>query len=175
MTPAYRNLARFFLFLRVGVLCLFALLLNCAAANCQAAAETAGATSVSAATAASSAKTPTVPGTPASTNQGGPTHLIASSGPPAEVKNRQELEQKAGFDAGKLLIRSVPSGANVWVDGAYVGKTPMLLILAPGKYHVQLRDQRQDYAESKVDLLPKETREFAPTLTVRYPVRATVR
>ena len=92
-----------------------------------------------------------------------------------DVKNRQVLEQKAGFDAGKLLIRSVPSGANVWVDGAYVGKTPMLLIVAPGKYHVQLRDQRQNYAEGNVDLLPKETREFGPTLTVRYPTRATAR
>jgi hypothetical protein len=175
MTPAYQNLARFFLFLRMGAPCVFVPLLNCATANCQAVAETAGATSVSATTAVSSAKVPKVPGVPASSSQGDTTHLIASSGPPADVKNRQALEQKAGFDAGKLLIRSVPSGANVWVDGAYVGKTPMLLVVAPGKYHVQLRDQRQDYAEGNVDLLPKETREFGPTLTVRYPIRATLR
>jgi PEGA domain-containing protein len=111
----------------------------------------------------------------ASSSQGGTSYLPATSAPPADVKNRQALEQKAGFDACKLLIRSVPSGANAWVDGAYVGKTPMLLIVPPGKYHIQLRDQRLDYAEGNVDLLPKETREFGPALTVRYPVHATVR
>jgi hypothetical protein len=176
MTPSCQNLPKVFPYLPIGAFLLLALLLNCAAANCQAVAETAGATSVSA-TAASGIKLPPFPSMPAapSPSQGATTHLIASSGPPADVKNRQALEQKAGFDAGKLLIRSVPNGANVWVDGAYVGKTPMLLIVAPGKYHVQLRDQRQNYAEGNVDLLPKETREFAPALTVRYPTRATVR
>ena len=178
MTPSCQNVQRLLRYLRIGAFLLFALLLSCAAANCQAVAETAGATSVSA-TAASGIKPPPFPSMPAtsSPSQGATTHLIASpsSGPPVDVKNRQVLEQKAGFDAGKLLIRSVPSGANVWVDGAYVGKTPMLLIVAPGKYHVQLRDQRQNYAEGNVDLLPKETREFGPTLTVRYPTRATAR
>jgi hypothetical protein len=91
------------------------------------------------------------------------------------VKNREALEQKAGPDASKLLLRSIPTGANVWVDGSYVGKAPMLLIVAPGKYHVKFRGQRQDYAESNVDVLPRETREISPTLTMRYPIRATVR
>ena len=182
MAVVYQNLARFFLFLRLTALLLFALVLSCVAANCQAIAETAGATSVSATTAVNGIKPlpfPNMPTTSASmstpSSQGSSPHLIASSGPPAEVKNRQALEQKAGTNAGKLLLRSVPTGANVWIDSAYVGKTPMLLILAPGKYHVQLRDQRQDYAEGNVDLLPRETREFVPALTVRYPIRATVR
>ena len=174
MTVAYRNVARFFLFFRLAVLLPLVLTLG-SPAHGQAAAETAGATSMSAKTAASSAKPPAIPGLPASPGPAGSAHLIASSGPPADVKNRQALEQNAGPTAAKLLIRSVPTAANVWIDGAYVGKTPMLLILAPGKYQVKLRDQRQDYAESNIDLLPRETREYGPTLTVRYPTRATVR
>jgi|SRR5208282_4427046 len=174
MSLAYQNSASFFPYFRLAALSLLVVLLSCAAARGQAAAATAGATSVSATT-ASGAKSPTVSPLPTSSSQSGTTYLPASSSPPAEVRNREALEHKAGFDACKLLIRSVPSGANVWVDDAYVGKTPMLLIVPPGKYHVQLRDQRLDYAEGNVDLLPKETREFAPVLTVRYPVRATVR
>jgi len=72
------------------------------------------------------------------------------------------------------LLRSVPSGAQVWIDGALVGNTPMLLIVAPGKYRVQIRGQRLEYAERAVALLPRETVELAVPLVPRYPTRASV-
>jgi hypothetical protein len=143
---------------------------SCASSRGQATVETAGSTSVSA-TAATGAKRPGFPATDLPQNQNKSPHLAISSGPSQETTNRQALEQHAGPDAGKLLLRSTPSPAQVWIDGVPVGNTPVLLILAPGKYEVEVRGQRLDRAKRSVDLLPHETRVVALTLAARYPSR----
>lgn len=102
-------------------------------------------------------------------------HLSLPSRPPADVANRRVLESRADRNAGKLLLRSVPSNAQVWIDGAFVGSSPLLLLLAPGKYQVELRGNRMEYAARAVDLLPHETREIVLVLAPRYPTRAFVR
>lgn len=146
----------------------------CGPVSAQSTVEAAGATSV-AATATSSAKPPNWPSVTLPDNKGKFSHLAAPSGQPADVTNRQALEQRAGQNPCKLLIRSVPTAAQVWIDGNFVGNSPMLLVLAPGKYHLELRGQRLEYGSQVVDLLPKETREVALKLAVRYPTRASVR
>ncbi len=148
---------------------------RCGSVKAQSTLEAAGATSALAA-AETKAKPPL--GWPSITLPEGKSkspHLAASSGPPSEVANRRALEKQAGQNAGKLLLRSVPSTAQVWIDGAFVGNSPMLLLLAPGKYRVEFRGPRMEYAARVVDLLPRETREIALTLAVRYPTRASVR
>lgn len=146
----------------------------CGRADAQSTVEAAGASSASAA--AVTKAIPTVrPSITLPEGNGKSPHLAASLGPPPDVANRRALEKQAGQNAGKLLLRSVPSSAQVWIDGAFVGNSPMLLILAPGKYRVELRGQRMEYAVRVVDLLPRETREIALTLAVRYPTRASVR
>jgi hypothetical protein len=50
-----------------------------------------------------------------------------------DEENRKALEQRAGKDAAKVLLQSIPSEARTYVDGAIVGRTPRLLILPPGK------------------------------------------
>jgi PEGA domain len=102
-------------------------------------------------------------------------HVADSGGPPADEANRKALEQRAGSDGGKLLLRSVPNGAQVFVDGAFVGRTPLLLIVAPGKYKIQMRGQREAFAERAVELAAKETQEIALTLAARYPEHVTAR
>jgi len=139
----------------------------------QATVESAGATSTSAAAAVQAKRLVIVPATPAA-DKNGSAHIAAQVGLPPDVVNRRALEQRAGQDAGKLLLRSQPAVARVWVDGAFVGSTPMLLILPPGKFKVELRGSRSEYAVRAVDLLPRETREVALTLATRYPARATV-
>jgi hypothetical protein len=144
----------------------------------QAIAETAGATSVSGAV-ASSIKPVTMPkfpvagtgsSSPASGSPSSP-HLIASAGPPPDETNRKALEAGAGKDAGKLLLRATPVEAQIWVNGKIVGKTPMLLVLAPGKYQVEMRGARGQTGKSSVALLPRETRELAVKLDQLYPNR----
>jgi hypothetical protein len=150
-----------------------------ASADAQAVAEAAGTTSVSA-SAASAMKSvtmpkfPTVGAAPAGSNGGASSpHLIASSAPPAEETNRRAIESQAGKDAGKLLLRATPVDAQVWIDGKIVGKTPMLLVLAPGRYQVEMRGTRGETAKSRVDLLPRETRELPLKLQLLYPARVT--
>jgi hypothetical protein len=102
-----------------------------------------------------------------------PPHLAPPPGPASDLVNRQALEQHAGKNACKLLLRSTPSNAQVFVDGAFVGNSPLELVVAPGKYQIEMRGQRLDSARRQVDLLPRETREVAVPLTSRYPTRVT--
>jgi len=102
-------------------------------------------------------------------------YLPARSGEPLEVTNRKELERQAGNDAGKLLIRSSSAEAKAWINGKLVGNTPLLLLLAPGQYKVELRGSRSEFAQGSVDLLPNETREFVMELEQRYPSQVRLR
>lgn len=147
----------------------------------QAVAETAGTTSVSSSVAASGANAGKAIGSvrfpgggaagAASPGSSTSPHLVASSGPPPEESNRKALEATAGKDAGKLLLRATPVEAQVWIDGKLVGKTPLLLVLAPGKYQVEMRGSRGQTGKSSVALLPRETRELAVKLDQLYPAR----
>jgi len=139
----------------------------------QTAAEAAGATSVSA-TAPSNSKAPAFPSDPTPGDKDKSPHLLAPVVQQSEVANRKALEQKAGKRPGKLLLRSIPTGAQVWVNGMFVGHAPLLMILAPGKYQVELRGQRMEHAARAVDLLPDETRTVSLALSIRYPTRASV-
>jgi hypothetical protein len=90
---------------------------------------------------------------------------------PSQEENRRNLEAKSGKNAGKLMIRSSPGEAQIWIDGKPVGKTPLLLIIASGKYEIELRGPRGETAQTEVALFPKETRELNIRLELRYPTR----
>lgn len=145
----------------------------CGVARGQAAAEYAGAATVSASTtvAEKSLMVP-APSKPVAPKRS--QHLVIPAGPPPEVINRNALEHSAGRDASKLLLRSTPSTAQVWVDGAFVGNTPMLLIVPPGKYDVEVRGQRLESAQQTVALLPRETREVSFKMAVLYPTNVSI-
>ena len=138
----------------------------------QAAVEYGGAASHSAmaATAASKAAPPSLPTPPPAS---GSPSLTIPIGPPLDETNRKALEQRAGKDAGKLLLQSVPSDAQIEIDGNLVGRTPLLLIIPPGKYKVEMRGTRDETGERLVELLPNQTQQIAVTLTVQYPASAT--
>lgn len=140
----------------------------------QAVAETAG-TTATAGTVATGSKQLGFASTNSPKDKNASPHLAATSGPAPEVVNRQSLEQQAGSDAGKIMLRSVPTGAQIWINDMFVGNAPMLLIVAPGKYKIDARGPRSEHMESSVDLLPHETRKVVLTLTVRYPMRVSVR
>ena len=150
-------------------LCLVSALLSFPALG-QAVAERAGTTSVSSGITATP-KTALTPTTPSSNAPSGSAHLPFDPAPPSEEKNRRDLEAKAGKNPGKLLIRSSTGEAQIWIDGKAVGKTPLLLIIAPGKYDIELRGSRAETARTEVALLPKETRELTIRVELRYPTR----
>jgi hypothetical protein len=104
----------------------------------------------------------------------GYTTATATNADAIYATNRKALEQRAGKDAAKLMLRSVPSEALIYIDGKSVGRTPMLLIVPPGKYKVEMRGQREGFGERVIGLLPNETQELALTLVLRYPARISV-
>jgi hypothetical protein len=93
-----------------------------------------------------------------------------TSGEENEAANRKTLEDQAGKNAAKLMLRSVPDRSSVRIDGRPVGKTPLLLIVQPGTYIVEMEGgPRMEYGRRQVDLLPREAREVALNLQPRYP------
>ena len=73
------------------------------------------------------------------------------------------------------MLRSEPSKASVRVDGKPVGQTPLLLMVAPGVYKVEMEGLSTQVARQQVDLLPKETREVLLALQSRYPTHVQLR
>jgi hypothetical protein len=99
----------------------------------------------------------------------GSPHLLTTTGPPAEEANRRKLEEKAGRDPANILLRSSPAGAQIYVNGAFVGHTPLLLSVAPGKYKVEMRGQRDDFAVRTIGLMARDTQAITLVLRARYP------
>ncbi len=96
-------------------------------------------------------------------------HLVDTGAPPSDEANRKALEERAGSNGGKFLLRSTPSGAQVFIDGAFVGRTPLLLIVPPGKYKIQMHGPRESFSERTAEIAAQETQEIALKLTERYP------
>lgn len=98
-----------------------------------------------------------------------PNYIFDSMKQGSVAENRKVLEDQAGKNAAKLMLRSTPTHADVKIDGKPVGKTPILLVLSPGQYNVAMNGPRMDHAEQQIDLLPNETREFLLPLKQLYP------
>lgn len=96
-------------------------------------------------------------------------HLMARTGPPLDEVNRRDFEDNAGEKAAKLLLRSVPSGAEIFINDLLVGRTPLLMVIAPGKYKIEMRGPRQELGHSTVGVMPKETQTVVINLNQRYP------
>jgi len=143
------------------------LLVACFRIRAQALAESAATASQSAIT-SRSAKPPSV-ATASPAKQSTSPHLTARSGPSPEEVNRRGFEDNAGQEAGKLLLRSMPSGAEIFINDVPVGQTPLLMIIAPGKYKIDMRGPRQESGHSTVGVMSKETQTVVINLNQRYP------
>ncbi|MGH9682745.1 MAG: PEGA domain-containing protein [Candidatus Acidiferrales bacterium] len=119
-------------------------------------------------------RAPSIPGS-ASIPQNASAHLIASVGPSPDEVNRRVLETRAGEEGSKLLMRSIPNRAQIYLNKEFVGHTPLLLIVPPGKYRIEMRGQREENAEKTVGLLAHETREVTMKLPELYPTRITLK
>jgi hypothetical protein len=96
-------------------------------------------------------------------------NLIATSGPPPADVNRKALESNSGPHAARLLLRSVPTNAEVFVNDLTVGRTPLLLVVSPGKYKIGMRGERQEWGDQAVGAMADETQVVLIHLKSRYP------
>jgi hypothetical protein len=154
---------------RIDKLAVLAVLLGtCAwASHAQDIAESAATTSNSAVTAQSMKQPTMLMAAPAKDDKSA--YMVVPNGPSQQEANRKDLEDNAGPNAGKLLLRSVPNGADIFINDHLVGRTPLLMVVAPGKYAVRMRGTRQDSGTKTVGLMPKETQTVVITLKERYP------
>jgi hypothetical protein len=150
----------------------------------QATAEAASATATTS-TAVHAAKSPSISfptpaaspsslATSAGPSQSSP-HLMARTGPPPDEVNRKDFEDNAGDKAGKLLLRSVPTGAEIFLNNRLVGRTPLLMMVAPGKYQIEMRGPRETSGKSTVGVMPRETQTVVIKLNQEYPTSITLR
>jgi len=106
---------------------------------------------------------------PSKNAKANPNYIFDSMKKGSVAENRKALEDRAGKEAAKLMLKSKPSDAYVKINGKLVGKTPILLIVPPGQYNVTMYGKRMSHAEQKISLLPKETREFLLPLKQLFP------
>ena len=69
---------------------------------------------------------------------------------------------------------STPSDALTYLDGTFVGRTPVLLVVAPGSHKIEMHGDRAEFGEQTVGVLPNETQQVALTLSLKYPAQITV-
>jgi hypothetical protein len=70
-------------------------------------------------------------------------------------------------EGGTILVKSDPDAAQIYIDGEYMGVTPMLIKLPMGKHHVLL--QRDGYYEWEVQLELTEP-EVVPLFAELFPI-----
>lgn len=70
-------------------------------------------------------------------------------------------------EGGTILVKSDPDAAQIYIDGEYMGVTPMLIKLPMGKHHVLL--QRDGYYKWEVQLELTEP-EIVPLFAELFPI-----
>jgi PEGA domain len=101
-------------------------------------------------------------------------NLVARTGPPPSETNRKALEAQAGTHPAKLLLRSAPGNAEVFVNDLTVGRTPLLLFVSPGTYKVSMRGDRQEWGDQTVGVVSDETQVVLIHLKPRYASSVTL-
>jgi PEGA domain len=124
----------------------------------------------------SSAK-PTLPGTNLPGNASGSgsgtssrSASNSSSSPETIAKsNRQFFQTHSGPNAAQISVHTIPVNTAVWIDGKFVGSTPLDLKLTPGHHQVLVRSPNMQQSVKEFDLTPKQVLPVEFTLKSAYP------
>jgi hypothetical protein len=82
--------------------------------------------------------------------------------------NRQFFQGHSGPDAAQISLHSVPDHAQAWIDGKFVGPTPLDLKLAPGHHRLLVRATNMQDSMREFDLAAKQTQPIDLTLKSGY-------
>lgn len=86
----------------------------------------------------------------------------------AAKTNRQFFVSHSGPDAGQVAVHTVPDHAAAWIDGKYLGPTPLDLKLAPGHHQVLVRAPNMQEVVRGFDLTAKQTQSIDLPLKSSY-------
>lgn len=86
---------------------------------------------------------------------GGPVETIDGEGPlrPASDAAFRENAGEARADAGSVTITSDPLGAEIYVDGKFVGQTPSTIHLVSGPHRIEVKSQGKQGWERNLEVL----------------------
>lgn len=146
----------------------------------QAAVEYGGLASSSAGAVASVGRAVPATGLPGGSSSGsaGSASSPATPSPEAVAKSsRLFFQSHSGTDAAQITLRTVPDHSQAWIDGKYVGPTPLDLKLAPGHHQFLLRATNMQDSTREFDLSAKQTQTLDVTLKAGYrdPSQVTLR
>ncbi|HXP81290.1 MAG TPA: PEGA domain-containing protein [Verrucomicrobiae bacterium] len=75
----------------------------------------------------------------------------------AAQTNKQFFQSQSGPNAAQVAVHTVPDHAQAWIDGKFVGPTPLDLKLAPGHHQVLVRAPNMQEVVRDFDLTAKQT------------------
>ena len=84
--------------------------------------------------------------------------------PPASSVAFQEGRGEAGADAGSVTISSNPPGADIYVDGKFVGQTPSTIHLPSGLHRIEVKSRGKQAWERNLDVMKDSQLTLHPTL-----------
>ena len=104
---------------------------------------------------------------PTSVGSSAPVETIDKEGPlpPARTATEFGAEAKAPKEAStSVKLDSDPSGAEIYVDGTFVGQTPATLRLASGMHRIVIKSPGKKDWERNLDVLPESQLSLHPVL-----------
>ncbi|HXQ27364.1 MAG TPA: PEGA domain-containing protein [Candidatus Acidoferrales bacterium] len=97
---------------------------------------------------------------------GTPVETIDGEGPlrPVSAAALRPDGREARADAGSVTIASDPPGADIYVDGKFVGQTPSTLHLASGPHRIEVKSQGKQGWERNLEVLKDSQLTLHPVL-----------
>ncbi len=86
----------------------------------------------------------------------------------ATKMNLQFFQDHSGPDAAQVSVHTAPDHAQVWIDGKFVGPTPVDLKLAPGHHRLLVRAPNMQESTREFDLTAKQTQSIDLPLKSSY-------
>lgn len=113
----------------------------------------------------------TIPGAAPSGGAGARVSSTTSNAPTitpeaAAKANREFLQSHAGASPAQISVHTAPVAAQAWIDGRFVGPTPLDLKLAPGHHRVLVRAPNMQESTQEIDLAAKQA------LPIDLPLKA---
>ena len=103
---------------------------------------------------------------PVSRGGGGQTETIGHDGPlrPASDAVLRANEKEAHPADGSVTIASDPAGAEIYVDGKFVGQTPSTIHLADGPHRIELKSKGKQDWQRNLEVMKDSQLTLHPTL-----------
>jgi hypothetical protein len=96
-----------------------------------------------------------------------PVETIGHDGPlrPASVSSFRSDTNESQASIGSVAIASDPPGADIYVDGKFVGQTPSTIHLSGGSHRVEVKSQGKQNWERDLEVLKDSQLTLHPVLT----------